>query len=180
MRRRLHAPLVLLAFVAGLVAGCAGSATARPAASTPIATAAPAGSAQPTRPSPTPVERPSTTPGAADAAALIDTSWGKAWDRIPVGFPIPVGARPATPGDPTAGPASAVYVTDLTVEVTVARIEAGLGGLGLSVDGVGSGEDGSAVLTLAGAGSCQAQVTVRPLGSVRFITVYYGAGCPRP
>jgi len=114
-------------------------------------------------------------------AAIIQTPWGRAWDRSPAGFPLPSDAQAADPGDPTQGPSSAVYVSGQAVNLVVTIVEQGIRSLGLTVEGIAEGEDGSVAIGLVGTpAACRAQVVVRPLGSTTFITVYYGSRCARP
>ena len=61
------------------------------------------------------------------------------------------------------------------------RIETSLAAAGWSLDATTSGEDGSRDISAVGASpACRSLVVVRPLGGMYFVTVYYGAGCPRP
>jgi hypothetical protein len=67
------------------------------------------------------------------------------------------------------------------VDKAAQGIEAGLTATGWSLGAMTSGEDGSRDISAVGASpGCRSRVIVRPLGSVHFVTVYYGAGCPRP
>jgi hypothetical protein len=158
----------------------AATATGAPSALPTAKPARPTPTARPTPPAGTPVESVPPTEGPA-AAGVIETDWGKAWDRVPAGFPLPGDARVAGPSDPTQGPASAIYVTEQTPDAVVALVKAGIGALGFTVEGISTAEDGSVAVTLNGLpDACRAQITVRPLGSLRFITVYYGAGCAKP
>ncbi len=72
-------------------------------------------------------------------------------------------------------------MTEQTPDAVVALVRAGAGALGFSVEGIAGAEDGSVAVALTGRpDACRAQLTVRPLGSLRFVTVYYGAGCATP
>lgn len=197
-----HARTVLALAIASslLLAACAASATPGPAYASPAArpSAAPSASAAPatpvisptqtppattaTPPAPTPVEpsaSAATTP--PPDATVIETAWGKAWDRIPIGFPLPADAQVADPPDPTEGASSAVYVSGQERDAIVKLVTTGAAALGFSVEGIGTTEDGSAGISLVGKpASCRALVTVRPLGTDRFITILYGADCLKP
>jgi len=141
----------------------------------------------------TPTARPSRTPRPSATATpppgtgtgtnhhVITTPWGRAWDAIPARFPLPAGASVADPPDPTEGIASATFITPASVDAAVATVQAGLGVLHLSVEGIAEAEDGSVALSLSGSSAaCRGLVRVRPLGSTTFVTVYYGAGCAAP
>jgi len=121
---------------------------------------------------------PSASPG---AATVVTVAWGRIWDRVPPSFPLPSDAQPAQPSDPVEGPSSGAFTTSLGVDEAAQGIGAALAGAGWSLEPMTSGEDGSRNVSAVGASpDCRSLVTVRPLGSVHFVTVYYGAGCPRP
>ncbi len=108
-------------------------------------------------------------------------AWGRIWDRLPAGFPLPSDAEPAQPADPVAGPSSGTFTTGLGVDDAVQRLGAALTAAGWSLEATTSGEDGSRAISAVGASAgCRSLVTVRPLGSMHFVSIYYGAGCPRP
>ena len=158
---RLFASTGLLAATA-LLAACVGAASPGPSASTPTQTPA--------------VVTP--TPG---PATVVTVAWGKIWDRVPPSFPLPSDSQPAQPADPAEGPSSGAFTTSLGVDEAAQGIEAALTGSGWSIEAMTSGEDGSRNISTVGASlDCRSLVIVRPLGSVHFVTVYYGAGCPRP
>lgn len=174
--------LVVLFAATGLLAACTGAASPAtapatsshgPSASTPAQTLAavtPAPSA--------PLAAVTPTPG---AATVVTVAWGKIWDRVPSSFPLPSDAEPAQPADPVEGPSSGVFTTSFGVNEAAQGIEAGLTAAGWSLGATTSGEDGSRDISAVGASpDCRSRVIVRPLGSVHFVTVYYGAGCPRP
>ena len=154
--------LVGLFAAAGLLAACTVAGSPGPSASTPArahATATPA---------------PST-------ASVVTVAWGRIWDQVPSSFPLPSDAEPAQPADPAAGPSSSTFTTGLSVDEATRRIRAALTGAGWSLGATTSAEDGSRGIPAVGANpGCRSLVTVRALGSVHFVTVYYGAGCPRP
>ena len=166
--------LVALFAATGLLAACTGAASPAtapatsshgPSASTPAQTLAAV----------TPA------PSAALAATVVTVAWGKIWDRVPSSFPLPSDAEPAQPADPVEGPSSGVFTTSFGVNEAAHGIEAGLTAAGWSLGATTSGEDGSRDISAVGASpDCRSRVIVRPLGSVHFVTVYYGAGCPRP
>jgi hypothetical protein len=161
-----HAVVSLLA-ATGLLASCVGAASP---ATTP--TTSSAGPSAPTFAalSPSPA-----------APTVVTVSWGSIWDRVPSSFPLPSDAEPAQPADPVEGPSSGAFATGLSVDDAAQHIEAGLTAAGWSILSVTTGEDGGRDISTVGADpACRSLVVVRPLGSAHFVTVYYGAGCPRP
>ena len=174
--------LVVLFAATGLLAACIGAASPAtapatsshgPSASTPAQTLAAV--------TPTPgatLAAVTPTPG---TATVVTVAWGKIWDQVPASFPLPSDAEPAQPADPVEGPSSGVFTTSLGVDEAAHGIEAGLTTAGWSLEAATSGEDGSRDISAVRASpGCRSRVIVRPLGSVHFVTVYYGAGCPRP
>jgi hypothetical protein len=185
--------LVVLFAATGLLAACTGAASPAtapttsnpsPSTSTPAQTLAavtPTPSATLAAVTPTPsatLAAVTLTPG---AATVVTVAWGKIWVQVPSSFPLPSDAEPAQPADPVEGPSSGVFTTSLGVDKAAQGIEAGLTAAGWSLGAMTSGEDGSRDISAVGASpGCRSRVIVRPLGSVHFVTVYYGAGCPRP
>lgn len=162
--------LVGLVAAIGLLAACTGAAS--PAT---VATSNPGPSASAGAPAPS---APTADPG---TATILTVAWGRIWDRLPAGFPLPSDAEPAQPADPVAGPSSGTFTTGLGVDDAVQRLGAALTGAGWSLEATTSGEDGSRAISAVGASAgCRSLVTVRPLGSMHFVSIYYGAGCPRP
>ena len=174
--------LVVLFAATGLLTACIGAASPAtapatsshgPSASTPAQTLAAV--------TPTPgatLAAVTPTPG---TATVVTVAWGKIWDQVPASFPLPSDAEPAQPADPVEGPSSGVFTTSLGVDKAAQGIEAGLTAAGWSLGAMTSGEDGSRDISAVGVSpGCRSRVIVRPLGSVHFVTVYYGAGCPRP
>jgi hypothetical protein len=154
-----------------VVAACGGSGTP-----TPPATANQA----PTPPAPTDVTgggdiTPAPTPGLLPGAA-----WGAAWDALPPGFPVPAGAKPVDPGDPTDGPVSGAFVVDGTPDDVAKAIQNGLTVAGYSTEALtGPYEDGSLVIDSVGRNpECRVQTRVRELGGTTMITILFGAACP--
>ena len=165
---RLRAAVGLVA-ATGLLAACVG--TASPATAPVAASAGPSTLVQP---SPAAMS-------SADTAVAETVAWGRIWDRVPSGFPLPADAEPAQPADPVEGPSSGAFGTSLGVDAAAQGIELALTAAGWSIEAVTSGEDGSRDISAVGANAaCRSLVVVRPLGSLHFVTVYYGAGCPRP
>ncbi len=151
----------------GLLASCVGAASPAPSSPAPSAS--------------TPASTLAAATPAAGAATVVAVAWGRIWDRVPASFPLPPDARPAQPADPVEGPSSGAFTTGLGVAEAARRIETSLAAAGWSLVGTTSGEDGSRDISAAGASAaCRALVVVRPLGGMYFVTVYYGAGCPRP
>jgi hypothetical protein len=174
--------LVVLFAATGLLAACTGAASPAtapatsshgPAASTPAQTLAAV--------TPAPSAALAAITPAPGPATVVTVAWGKIWDRVPSSFPLPSDAEPAQPADPVEGPSSGVFTTSFGVNEAAQGIEAGLTAAGWSLGATTSGEDGSRDISAVGASpDCRARVIVRPLGSVHFVTVYYGGGCPRP
>jgi len=185
--------LVVLFAATGLLAACTGAASpatapatsnSRPSASTPAQTLAavtPAPSAALAAITPAPSAALAAVTPTPGPATVVTVAWGKIWDRVPSSFPLPSDAEPAQPADPVEGPSSGVFTTSFGVDEAAQGIEAGLTAAGWSLGATTSGEDGSRDISAVGASpGCRSRVIVRPLGSVHFVTVYYGAGCPRP
>jgi hypothetical protein len=174
--------LVVLFAATGLLAACTGAASPAtapttsnpsPSTSTPAQTLAAV--------TPTPSATLAAVTPTPSAATVVTVAWGKIWDQVPSSFPLPSDAEPAQPADPVEGPSSGVFTTSLSVDKAAQGIEAGLTAAGWSLGAMTSGEDGSRDISAVGASpGCRSRVIVRPLGSVHFVTVYYGAGCPRP
>jgi len=185
--------LVVLFAATGLLAACTGAASPAtapttsnpsPSTSTPAQTLAavtPTPSATLAAVTPTPSATLAAVTPTPSAATVVTVAWGKIWDQVPSSFPLPSDAEPAQPADPVEGPSSGVFTTSLGVDEAAQGIEAGLTAAGWSLGAMTSGEDGSRDISAVGASpGCRSRVIVRPLGSVHFVTVYYGAGCPRP
>lgn len=163
--------LVALLAATGLLASCVGAAS--PATSPTTSSSGPSAS--------TPARTPAAVTPAPGAAAVVTVAWGRIWDRVPSSFPLPSDAEPAQPADPVEGPSSGAFTTGLGVDEAAHGIETALTGAGWSLEATTTGEDGSRDISAVGASpACRSRVTVRALGSVHFVTVYYGAGCPRP
>jgi len=161
--------LVGLLAATGLLAACTGAASPATPPVNPGASAS------------TSAQTPAAVTPAPAAATVVTVAWGKIWDRAPASFPLPSDAEPAQPVDPVVGPSSGAFTTSLGVDEAASGIEAALTTAGWSLQPITSGEDGSRNISAVGASpGCRSLVTVRPLGSVHFVTVYYGAGCPRP
>jgi len=185
--------LVVLFAATGLLAACTGAASPAtapttsnpsPSTSTPAQTLAavtPTPSATLAAVTPTPSATLAAVTPTPSAATVVTVAWGKIWDQVPSSFPLPSDAEPAQPADPVEGPSSGVFTTSLGVDKAAQGIEAGLTAAGWSLGAMTSGEDGSRDISAVGVSpGCRSRVIVRPLGSVHFVTVYYGAGCPRP
>ena len=171
-RSAASAMTLLLGLAVGLAA-CTAAAT--PAPSVPPSSAA---ARAPLEASPSAPAGASAPP--SSAARIVTVAWGPIWDTVPASLPLPSGTKPATPADPSIGTASGIYTTPLDPAVAVDTLKAAFTKAGYSVEGISSGEDGSVALSLDGAGTCRVMVTVKPLGSVRFLSVYYGADCAKP
>lgn len=167
-RPRFHpiGTLVGLLAATGLLASCVGAASPAPSSPNPSASAS-----------------TSTLAGAtpAPAATVVAVAWGRIWDQVPASFPLPSDAEPAQPADPVEGPSSGAFTTSLGVAEAAQGIETALAAAGWSLRATTSGEDGSRNISAVGANpACLSLVVVRPLGGMHFVSVYYGAGCPRP
>jgi hypothetical protein len=111
---------------------------------------------------------------------LPGEAWGAAWDALPPGFPVPAGATPADPGDPSDGPVSGAFVVDGAPDDVAEAVQNGLTAAGYSTEALsGPFEDGSLVIDSVGPDpACRVQTQVRPLGGTTMITVLFGAACP--
>jgi hypothetical protein len=148
--------------------GAPGSASSPPSA--PTASASPA--ASPARPAaPTPSPSP-----VASKPTQSETSWGRIWDAVPPGFPVPAGGTPAQ----ADAPVSAAYDVDTPAEAVATALQQAMETAGYSTEALsGPLEDGSRVLDSTGEpAGCRVQTTIAPLGSLTRVTVLYGAGCP--
>jgi len=168
---RHSAPLALAAVLAIAAAACSTAPTPGPASTGPTAAATP----------PHPTEVPggdAHTP--APAPGTFETAWGTAWDALPAGFPVPVGAEPAEPGDPAEGPVSGAFVVAGPPDEVVKLMEDDLGAAGYSTEALGGPlEDGGYVLDSLGSDpACRVQTRVRALGGTTMMSVLYGAACP--
>jgi hypothetical protein len=170
-RASLTAARLLAAGLALAVAACGGSGTPTPPTTPTLAPTAPAPTDVPGSGDRTPTPTPGLLPGEA---------WGAAWDALPPGFPVPVGAKPADPGDPSDGPVSGAFVVDGPRDDVVKAIQNGLTAAGYSTEAPsGPLEDGSVVIDSVGPDpACRVQTRVRPLGGTTMITVLFGAACP--
>lgn len=166
LRRRAARTAIAAALLAVAIAACGGSASVSPSPS-------------PTATPPLPIEVPGgRTP--AVGPGTFETAWGRAWDALPPGFPLPPDARPADPGDPATGPVSATFTIGRPPEQVAADVQAALATAGYSTEGVsGPYEDGSVVVdSVWREPACRVQTAIRPLGGIVMITVLYGAACP--
>ena len=144
-------------------------------------TPTPSDSAQaPTPPAPTDVPGGSDRTSGPTPGLLPNEAWGAAWDALPPGFPVPAGATPADPGDPSDGPVSGAFVVDGVTDDVAAQMQRRLSAAGYSTEALsGPFEDGSLVIDSVGPDpACRVQTRVRPLGGTTMITVLFGAACP--
>ena len=162
-------PLVLALVVPILLGGCLYDPpppTGTPAASTPA-------------PELTPVPGGSTaaSPALVSPPTQTDTEWGRIWDALPPGFPLPPDAVLA---ETREGPVSASMGVVAAGQPTASFMESALIGAGFSIESTeGPMEDGSVTINAVGPDpACQAQVRVRPLSGLTNVVVLYGAGCP--
>ena len=127
--------------------------------------------------------RPDGASGAAPSASVIggaqtDTGWGRIWDNVPTGFPRFPGSAIADPISPE--PVSATYsvANDDTAQI-VGWMQNALETAAFRTDSLsGPLEDGGFVIESVGAGGCQIQTSVQPMGGLTFVIVRYGAACP--
>jgi hypothetical protein len=117
----------------------------------------------------------------APRAGTFETAWGLAWDALPPGFPVPIGAEPASPGDPAEGLVSGAFVVERPPDEVVNLMEEALAAAGYSTEALGGPlEDGGFVLDSVGRDpACRVQTRARALGGTTMMTVLYGAACPR-
>jgi hypothetical protein len=169
MRRPL-ALLALLAAAASVVGACGGGTTFPPAS-----TASPAGSPSleaSAPPMPTPAR---SLPGPV-VPSQTDTEWGRIWDALPDGFPVPPGSTPTEPDEPVSGAFDLSVGVDEAATFMQQTLElANFSTFTMS----GPAEDGSIVIESVGPGGadCRVETTIRPLGAVTRMTVRYGAAC---
>ena len=127
----------------------------------------------------TPVPGGSTaaSPGLASPPTQTDTAWGRIWDALPPGFPLP---PDAVPTETREGPASASLAVGAAPQSTVSFMESALTAAGFSIESIeGPSEDGSSTLNAVGQDpACLAQVRVVPLSGTTNVVVMYGAACP--
>lgn len=166
-----------------LLAACGAASTGSPRNTSPAPTAvapsATATSATPTTP------RPTKVPGGSDQTAVPEpstfkTAWGTAWDGLPSGFPLPAGAEPAEPADPTADPTSGSFVVAGAAKAVADAAQKALETAGFSTEALtGPYEDGSLVIDSVGTNpACRVQTRVLPQGGSTTISILYGAACP--
>jgi hypothetical protein len=128
-----------------------------------------------------PAAPPSLAPSSSPAGdgSQSDTEWGRIWDAVPAGFPHfpgstiaddaggdPVSARFAVPGGDAQ--AIATWMQGALESATFSTV-------GLN----GPFEDGGFVIDSVAGGDCRIQTTISPEGDTTFISVLYGAACPR-
>jgi cell division septation protein DedD len=127
----------------------------------------------------TPVPGGSTaeSPALVSPPTQTDTEWGRIWDALPPGFPLPQDAVPTETGE---GPASASLAVGAAAPNVASFMQNALTGAGFSIESVeGPSEDGSFTINAVGPDTaCQAQVRVRPLSGTTNVVVMYGAACP--
>ena len=123
-----------------------------------------------------PASAPASGGPVASAPGQTDTEWGRIWDALPPGFPVPPGSVPTEIG---AGPVTATLQLGTSVAVAADWWPEALEAAGYRIEGHnGPLEDGSIVIDIAGDGSCRAQTTITPLGGVTVATILFGAECP--
>lgn len=162
----------LLAFVivaAASVAGCSPEVSPAPASGASPAPASAAPSIGPTPGSESP----------SPATTQTETEWGRIWDALPPGFPLPAGAQPTQTRE---GPTSGTYAVAAAVEALSGPYRAALERAGFAIEASsGPLEDGSVVIDAVGPSpGCRAQVSLRPFGNAgtTLLVVLYGADCP--
>jgi hypothetical protein len=163
-------PLLALVVVAAAgAAGCGPEASPAPASAASPAPASAAPSIGPTAGSESPL--PATT--------QTETEWGRIWDAVPAGFPLPAGAAPTQTRE---GPVSGTYAVAAAVEALSGPYRVALERAGFAMESVaGPLEDDSVVIDAVGpVPGCRAQVSLRPFGgpATTLLVVLYGADCP--
>jgi len=162
-------PLVLLLVAPILLGGCGPS-------TSPSPTGTPASSSAPEL-TPVPGGSTAASPAGVSPPTQTDTEWGRIWDALPAGFPLP---PDAVLTETREGPASASLSVGASGPDTAAVMQSGLTGAGFSIESTeGPMEDGSITINAVGPDpACQVQVRVRPLSGTTNVVVLYGAGCP--
>lgn len=162
-------PLVLTLVLSILLGGCGTSSSQSPAGTL----------ASPSAPALTPVPGGSTaaSPGLVSPPTQTDTEWGRIWDALPPGFPLP---PDAVLTETREGPASASLSVGASGPDTTSVMQSALAGAGFSIESTeGPMEDGSITINAVGPDPvCHVQVRVRPLSGTTNVVVLYGAGCP--
>lgn len=161
MRRPL-APVALIAAAVLLVAGC-GSGASSPA------TSAGAGASASSLP-------PATSAPGASLPSQTDTEWGRIWDELPDGFPVPPGSTPTEPDVVASG----AFDLSVGVEEAATFMQQSLELANFSTFTLsGPAEDGSIVIESVGPGGtdCRVETTIKPLGALTRMSVRYGAAC---
>ena len=172
-------PALLAPALAVLLTACAAtSSSGAPDATTsspgPVTSAA--SSTAPSPPSPS--TEASSAPSEAAQITQTDTSWGRLWDDLPSGFPVPPEATIAD--DATAEPVSGAFAIPGGDPAQIATwMQAALETATYSTEALsGPLEDGSMVLDSTGEGDCRIQTVVAPAGGLTLLLVRYGAACP--
>lgn len=166
--------LPVLAVLVTAVAACTGGPGATTASSAP--TAASAATAATAVPTASPTTAPNRSIPVASPGGQTDTDWGRIWDALPPGFPVPPGSVPTETG---AGPVTATLQLGTSVDIAADWWQEALEAAGFRIEARnGPLEDGSIVIDVAGAGSCRAQTTITPLGGVTIAKILIGAECP--
>jgi hypothetical protein len=142
-----------------------------PAASSPI-------HASPLATSP-PLESPSIAPPSPSQILQPSQStveWGRVWDAVPRGFPLPAGATESEIGAPAGG----LFILTGDVPTTSAVMRGALEAAGFRTEGAsGPLEDGSVVIDSTGsAPGCRVRTTIMRHGGLTTMTVLYGSSCP--
>ena len=184
MSRTTASVLVAVPILAAiLMAACT---TTVPSSSAPVATSSPAASAAPspsavapTPVAPTPVTTalPPTPSPLVTPPAQSDSAWGRLWDVIPPGFPVPPGAVPTE----IAEPVSAAFDLPISVSEAATFMQGALEQANFSTYSMsGPLEDGSIVIESVGPTTtdCKVQTSLVPAGGLTRMTVLYGALCP--
>jgi hypothetical protein len=158
-----------------LLAACAGppapsGVTPDPSPSTAASPSAPPSVAPvPTTPaSPRPTASPTTQ---------SDSAWGRIWDDLPPGFPVP----PAATATDIDEPVSAAFDVPAGVADTATLMQSSLERSNFSTFALsGPLEDGTIVIDSVGPTTtdCRVETTISPLGGLTRLTIRYGAACP--
>lgn len=159
------------------VAACGGSGPGTSVTAAPTTTPGPTDRVTPANPTNVPGATNATPPV---APGTVETAWGEAWDALPPGFPVPVDATPADPGDPADGSVSGAFVVSGTPDSVAREMQTTLTAAGYSTEALsGPYEDGSLVIDSVGQDpDCRVQTHVRALGATTMITILFAAACP--
>jgi hypothetical protein len=126
-------------------------------------------------------EPTTTTPPGATAVLPVtqtDTDWGRIWDSVPAGFPLPPGAVASE--ETGGGPVSATWTVAGTDGADLAEwMQSELELATYSTEALsGPLENGEYVLDSVGDDGCRMEVALTPRDGLTTVSVRFGAACP--